>query len=111
MENDKGYLERRKFLRQTALAGAGLATAYPLANLFSQPKKEKKTARVFITGSSDGMGLPAAQALIAVVAVPVSVCWFFWGIWLGRQRRTREIGRAEPGRNMGETDRTTLFHE
>lgn len=52
---------RRKFIEQTALTGAGLALLNPLLRAFSQT--HDPMAKIFITGSSDGLGLLAAKLL------------------------------------------------
>lgn len=53
---------RRRFIQKTA-AGVGLISIYPLLQLFSQTNHQM--AKIFITGSSDGLGLLAAKSLIA----------------------------------------------
>ncbi len=56
-------MTRQKFIEQAALAGAGWALLNPSLQAFSQSPRQM--ARVFITGSSDGLGLLAAKSLAA----------------------------------------------
>ncbi|MGC4235398.1 MAG: SDR family NAD(P)-dependent oxidoreductase [Niabella sp.] len=63
MSNNHKYSTRRKFIGQAALAGAGLVLTGPLNRAFSKANNPQKMARIFITGSSDGLGLLAAKSL------------------------------------------------
>lgn|GEM_PF-132009 len=55
-------MKRRTFIQQTAWTGAGLMSVQSLTQAFSQTHPQM--ARIFITGSSDGLGLLAAKSLI-----------------------------------------------
>lgn len=54
-------MTRKTFTEQTVLAGAGWAFLNPLLQAFSQTRDQM--AKIFITGSSDGLGLLAAKLL------------------------------------------------
>ena len=64
MSSGRGYWSRRELLRSLAIAGLAPALSGQSA-VAPRPAKERHVSRVFITGSTDGLGLLAARALLS----------------------------------------------
>jgi uncharacterized protein (DUF1501 family) len=66
MSGDIRELTRRDLLKSLAMAGLALGMS-SRSRAAPGPTKETRMSRVFITGSTDGLGLLAARALMGPV--------------------------------------------